>query len=1143
MSLPSYSVKNPVMVNMLAVGTLVAGSFLAVTLVREMFPESRPNAINIRAIYPAVQPQELERAVTIKIEEAVRDVDGVEKVDSTVGEGISTTKLTLYNSVEDVDAVLAEVKNQVDALQDLPDDLEKITVFKVEPTLPVIMVAVYGDGDEAALKAATREIKDDLLQLPGVSEVQMIGSRPDEISVEVQPDKLLEYDVTFEEVALAIRQTNLDVSAGNLQGARSQIAVRTLGEKLTGRELEEIEVRSLPDGRTIHLRDVADVVDGFADIDVRSYWGATGEPVARSFGLMVQKTPSQDAIQISTLVKAYVAGKQGKPFDPYGLEQINSLPWYDRPLARLSAGVSQFVSSLAGRPDPQQIYQQSLRTPFAHNFKVGAHTDLARFVEGRLDLMVRNGKQGLVLVLVCLLLFMNWRVALWTAMGMPIAFLGTFIVMAAMGVSINLLSMFGMIIVLGIIVDDAIVVGENIYRHVELGVPSELAAVKGAEEVLWPVIAAVSTTVAAFAPLMFLKGQIGDFMRQLPLVVIAALSVSLIEALLVLPAHLRHLPPPAQHRSGAAATGFFGRLFAPFLRLQSGLLAVLMGGYERLLTVALRWRYVSLGVAVGCCIATLGLIIGFTDLGPTLGNVVKWEFIQKMDAESLFAHIELPVGSTAEEVESRLQEIADFAVAIPEIESVQLDVATQINVADVGATGGNQQSHLGQVWIELLAADRREREGLRSSEAVLADLRRHSETLAGVNSVTWEAMSGGPGGKDIEVRFSGDDMSELQRLAEDLKAELATYAGVVDLDDNLDEGKREVQLSLRAAARPTGITRQMLGLHVRGATYGAEARRLTRNREDVKIMVRYPEASRTDVSHIESMWIPAALVGGGQSGARDADGTGRAWVPLAEVANVDETRSYTQIHRAQQKRALTVYGDINTEIVKPDEVLTRIRNDYIPRVLAEHPHVRVDFLGSQEEQAKSFASLRVAMPIALMLIYLMLAALFRSYAQPLVVMAAIPFGFQGAIIGHWLTGYPATFLSAIGMVALTGIVVNDAIVLVDFINSHDRDGMDEFTASVKGSVLRLRPILLTTITTVAGLTPLMFETSFQAKFLIPMAVTLTFGLGFATILTLLIVPVLNLIFFDLRRVTLQSWSWLRQREEQGLASEPVMDVA
>ncbi|MEZ6064234.1 MAG: efflux RND transporter permease subunit [Planctomycetaceae bacterium] len=1112
MSLPSFSVRNPVMVNMLTIVTLIAGAVFAVTLVREMFPESRPNAINIMAVYPAVQPQELERAVTIKIEEAVRDVDGVEKVDSTISEGLSSTKLTLYNSVVDVDAVLQEVKNEVDALQDLPDDLEKITVFKVEPTLPVIMVAIHGPGSEAQLKAAAREVRDDLLELPGVSDVQMIGSRPDEISIEVSPERLLEYDITFSEVAAAIRQTNLDISAGNLRGDRSQISVRTLGEELEGRELEDIEVRSLPDGRTILLRDVATIRDEFVETDVRSFWTDDGNP-QRSINLIVQKTPAQDAIQISTLIKAYVAGKEGRPFDPLGLDRLGELPWYERPLVRVTAFMTQTIDRVAGRPDPQAIYQQSRASPLEHNFQLGLHTDLARFVEGRLDLLVRNGRAGLVLVLVCLMMFLNFRVAFWTAVGLPVSFLGTFVVMALFGVSINLLSMFGLIIVLGIIVDDAIVIGENIYRHVEEGMPSMQAAVQGAEEVQWPVIVAVSTTMAAFAPLLFLKGQIGDFMRQLPLVVIAALSVSLMEALVVLPAHLRHLPARKvrEHALGLDAgtkqDGWLKRLFRPLILLQEGFMNRLAATYSAVLRRAIRWRYVSLAIAVGTCIATFGLIIGITDRGPTLGNIVEWEFIQKMDAESMFAQLEMPVGSTAEEVEVRLKQIAEFAGKLPEVESTQLDVASVLNVADVGATGGEQQSHLGQVWIELMAADRREELGLRSSDAVLAQLREDSSQLTGVNAVKWEVMSGGPGGKDIEIRFTGDDFDELKAVVDEFKTELATYAGVVDLDDDLDDGKREVQLTLRAAARPTGITRQQLGSHVRGATYGVEARRLTRNREDVKIMVRYPEATRDEVANIESMWIPSGPA---------STNSERGWVPMSEVADLNETRSFTQIHRSQQRRALKVLGDIDTLVAKPEDVLGRIRREFVPQVQERHPQVRIDFLGSQEEQSKSFSSLRLAMPISLLLIYMMLAGLFRSYAQPIVVMSAIPFAFQGAIIGHWLTGNPATFLSAIGMVALTGIVVNDSLVLVDFINNRVRAGMDEFEASVQGATLRLRPILLTTLTTVAGLAPMMFEKSFQAKFLIPMAVTLTFGLLFATILTLLIVPVLNMIFFDVR---------------------------
>lgn len=1132
MSLPKFSVENPVFVNMMMIVTLVAGAGFALTLVREMFPESRPNTISITAVYPATQPEELERAVTIKVEEAVRDVKGVEKVDSSVSEGLSQTTLTLYNTVKDVDVVLQEVKNEIDSLQDLPDDLEKITVNKLELTLPVIMVSVFGDGDERALKRAARDIKDEILELPGVNDVTIAGIRDDEISVEIDPEKLLEYNLTFEDVSQAIRQTNLDVSGGNLKGDRSQVSVRTLGEERQGRDLEAIEVRALPDGRVIRIADIATVRDEFVDSDVTSFWAGK-----RSATLTIQKTATQDAIQISSLVKAYVAGKQGKPFS-VGKESKEE-GFFASLLPDFSAG----LNVLAGRPDPMQVYKESYANPFSHQFQVEAHNDLARFVEGRLDLMLRNGKSGLMLVLLSLVLFLNWRVAMWTAIGLPISFLGTFIVMALLGVSINLLSMFGLIIVLGIIVDDAIVIGENIYRRVEEGMPAREAAILGAQEVQWPVTTAVCTTIAAFTPLMFIKGQIGDFFRELPLVVIAALSVSLIEALIILPTHLSHLPAQKEKRKSTRQNAF-ARVARFFDSIQTGFLTWLMAIYGGVLRVALRWRYISLAIAMAFCLTSIGLVMGKVPVERSVdieelnqagnpqpeqkkakwspGNIVKWEFIQKMDSESMYAQIEMPVGSNVAAVEERLRVIGEKAAELEEVEGVQMDVGVMMDVGGAGGRGPEVASNVGQIWIELMASDERDLKGLRSSQEVLAELRKVSETFTGVNSVKWEVMNGGPGGKDIEIRISGRELEQLNQVVEEFKSHLGTYAGVVDLADDFEVGKRELQISLLDAARTTGITKASLGAHIRAATYGSEARRITRNREDVKIMVRYPEEYREDVFNIEEMWIPTPP---------DADGS-RGWVPLKEIAEVNETRGFTQIHRSQQRRAITVSGDIDTNVTATSDVISKVKADFVPYILKKYPGTKIEFLGSSEEQAKSFSSLKMAFPVAMLMIFMMLAALFKSYTQPLVVMSAIPFGFQGAIIGHWITDNPMTILSMIGLIALTGIVVNDSLVLVDFINRRIRNGMSEFEASIEGATLRLRPILLTTVTTSAGLTPLMFERSFQAKFLIPMAVTLTFGLIFATILTLLIVPVLNMIFFDIRRKV--SWlfgkDWSSQQE-------------
>jgi multidrug efflux pump subunit AcrB len=1087
MSFARFSVRNPVFVNMLMLVILAGGTIFALTLVREMFPEFRPNKLIITAIHPGVQPKEIEKAVTIKIEEAVRDVEGVEKVDSTVSESQSVTTLTLYNEADDAEQVLNEVKREIDALPDLPDDLERVTVKTFEPMLPVISVAIFGDGDEADLKQATRDLRDDLLALPGVSRIIVSGVRDDEISVEIIPERLIEYDVTFDEVADAIRRSNLDVSGGQLKGSRTTVAVRTVGEELEGSDLEDIVVRSGgADGKKILLRDVANIADGFVEVDIEGYFDS--KP---SMSCDVYKTKSQDAIQISSVVKAYIAGKKNKPLNPPGDGW-----WQFGPFKAFSS----IVDTIIGRPDLQKVYKESRANPFTHGFDIELHTDLARFIEGRLDLMARNGKTGLVLVLISLMLFLNLRVAFWAAIGLPVSFLGTFIVMWIFGISINLLSVFGLIIVLGIIVDDAIVIGENICRHVEEGEPSEQAAVTATEEVQWPVIIAVLTTIAAFAPLLFIQGTIGDFMGELPIVVMAALSVSLVEALIILPSHLRNLPSPEEEERRRKAAGEPGGIVKGFRRLRAAqerfVVNVLQTKYEAFLRKALRWKYLTICIAVSTMLLSFGLLAS---------GIVEFVFIQDMDSETVICDIELPIGSPSDRVRTRVMEISEFVKKAPEVVSVQAFVGIQVDVAGEGAVGFKNQSHLGQLIVELQESDARERAGGRSSNELLAVYREFTRTLPEINAVRWLALNGGPGGKDVVVRISGAETEELVEVASLVREEVSSYQGVFDLDDDYDAGQREVQLRLFESARASGGSVAALGSHVRSALYGREARRITRNREDVRIMVRYPKSFRESVYNLESMWIPTGTVPGQ-----------RSWIPLRQIAELSETDGVTSLYRSQNSRAVTVYANVDDQQGNTSSILKGVQKKFDESILSDHPNVNIEFLGSFEEMRKSFAGLKLAFPVALLLIYMMLAGLFHSYGQPLVVMAAIPFGIQGAIIGHLLTNNPITILSLIGMVALSGILVNDSLVLVDFINTRVRKGVGHFEASVDGAKLRLRAILLTTLTTAAGLTPLMFETSFQAKVMIPMAVTLTFGLIFATALTLVIVPALNLIFLELR---------------------------
>lgn len=1100
MSIPRFSVRNPVLVNLLMVVIIVSGTICALTLTREMFPESRPEKLLITTIYPGVSPQEIEKVLTIKIEEAVRDVEGVDKVDSTVIEGMSATRLSLLPGIRNVDRVLQEVKAEVDAIEDLPLDAEKSTIKKLEPKLPVIGVAIFGPGSEAERKRAARSMRDELLLLPGVSDVVMSGAKDDEISVEILPAKLMEYDITFDEVATAIRQANLDVTGGQIDASRSSLSIRTLGEEQRGVDLNKIIVRSLADGRTVYLSDVATVQDAFVDVDQEGYFN--GQP---AINCMVYQSSGQDAIRISQLVKAFVLAKTGKPFDPYGLEAAELHPWYWRPVAIAWAHASRLANLAIGHPDPEYYYQQSLSKPFDHKFEVALHTDLARFVEGRIALMVDNGFQGLLLILLTLVVFLDRRVAFWAATGLPVTFLGTFLMMSLMGVSLNLVSLMGLIIVLSIDVDEAIVMGENVYRHMEEGLAPDLAAIQGSEEVMWPVVIMTGTTIGAFIPLLFIKGQLGDFLKELPMVCISAMSMSMLEALVILPSHLGHLKgvnptvkPVVDVSSTGAPTqakGRFTRVWDQIVTAKNAILTrVVDVWYDRLIRLMLKWRYVTLAGAV----ATLSIAVGLVQ-----GGIVPFVPVPKMDSETLVGSLEMSIGTPVELTKSRLKQLSDHLVNLPEVVNVQMHVGIHIDIAGEGAVGQSLGSHLGQLIVELKEADQR----TRTSEAILVELREEAERLSGVNSVTWMSLNGGPAGRALELKVSADRFDDSLAAAKTVRDKLATYDGVFDIDDNVNARLREVQLRLHETARPTGITVAVLGNEVRNAFFGREARRISRNREDVKIMVRYPKEYRQDDAILEMMWIPSP-----------ANSAGRhRWVPLREVAGVTEDRAHDSIQRSEHRRAISIYADVDDQH-NDNEIAAAVQKWIDTDLRSIHPDVRVEMLGKTLENKKFMDSMLVAFPISLAIIYVLLSALFRSYIQPIVVLIAVPFGVQGAIVGHWIMGYDLTIMSAIGLVALNGIVVNDSLVLVDFINNRVSSGMSHFESSVAGSKLRMRAIVLNTITAVVGMTPLMFETSFQAKFLIPLAVTLTWGLIFATVLTLVVVPAINMVFFDIARI-------------------------
>ncbi len=1074
-SLPRFSVENRVLVNMLMVTIIIGGAYGGLTLVREMFPESRPNQVAISTIYPGATPSEVEKGIAIRIEEAIKDVEDIDKIETHIGEGSCTILVTMKSGAKDIDLAVNDFKAAIDTIprDELPEDAEETRVMKFEPQLPVISVSIYGDADEAALKDVGREMRDELLLLLPESKIELSGARKAELLVEVQPEKLTEYRLSLAEIAETIRHSNLDLPAGQVKTPQQNVAVRTLMETDDADRIAETILRTTVGGQLVRISDVGRVIDGFEDSDIRGRFN--GHP---SVSITVYKTGNGDAVEIATRVKAYVAGRVRQPMD---------WDWQTRLKSRLGMDVP-----------AMRIYQQQKNEPLPAALRVMVHTDLSRFIADRLDLVKRNGLWGLVLVFCSLLFFLNWRVAFWVMMGVVLSIAGAIMVMHMIGETLNLISMFGLIIALGMLVDDAIVVGENVFARVEEGEEPHLAAIKGAEEVAWPVVIAVMTTIGAFMPLMFIEGQIGDFMGVLPVVVTCALGISLLEALSILPCHLAEwLMPVRQDLGHAPPRHWLARIARPLRAAQQNAVRRFTEHhYKWLLERAVRYRYVTMALAVAGLLIALGLVAG---------GRVPFVFVQKMDSETIVVSVRMPVGTPIEETQRTMEAIEALATdknRFPEIKTIYTLLGESLRIGEHGTSSTNG-THLAQSIIELTTVDERER----PSEAIIAEMRAETDHLPGVTWIKYESMQGGPGGAEIEMEITGKILPDLLAAAEVIKKTLAGFSGVYDIADDFEAGRREAQIQLRDSARPLGITARSLALEVRGAFYGLEARTLQRDREDVDIMVRFPEERRRHIYELEAMHI--------------ATPDGRM-IPFREVARIEEAPGYSSLRRVDQRRAVVVSADVDHSKGNP-EVITSALSTTIRQLEADYPGLRIEFGGNKRELAKSFGSLKRDFLIALVIIFVLLAGLFKSYVQPMIVMTAIPFGLIGAVAGHYLMGYPLTILSIIGIVALAGIAVNDSLILVDFTNKETKEGCSALEAVIQAGQRRLRPIILTSLTTILGLAPMMAETSWQARFLIPMAISISFGLLFTTILTLLVVPAIYLIVDDFFRMA--RWVW------------------
>ena len=1034
----SYMARNGVAANLLMVFILIAGLFALRGLVQEVFPEISMDRVLVSVAYPGATPDEVEESIILKIEEQIEGVDGLKQIRSTAAEGRASVVAEL-NLGEDMDRALDDIKARIDRIQTFPAGAERAEVTEITNRQSVIRIVLYGDVPERTLKELAYRTEDALSALPEVSYVETSGVREYEISIEVPLRQLRALGLTLGDIANAVRGGSLDLSAGSIDTRNEEVRIRTTGQNYTQRDFEELIVLSRADGTVVHLGDIAEVRDGFREVDlIGRYRGQ------RAAYVEVFRTADEKVLQIVDAVERHLDE-----------EAIPTLP----------AGVG------------LEIWNND-----------------ADILQDRLGLLVKNGLLGLALVLLALALFLEIRLALWVAVGIAVSFVGTFAVMAVLGVSINLMSLFAFILAVGIVVDDAIVVGENIYAEREKGTRGVLASIRGARRITRPVIFAVLTTVVAFCPLFFVPSSIGRIIGEIPIIVISVLLFSLLESLLVLPNHLSHLPG----RGGSAPR----RGAHPFKRIQSRVESGLKRFTEGPLDRSLRFATGQPGIVIASGIAMIIVCVAMIPAG-----IVKVDFMPSVEADIVTASLEMPEGTPVQRTSAVAQvlEAAGYQALdrLASSEGGEADrLLTGVNVTiglparqsgpgGASATQTNPRANIAAVEFKLVSADDRDISATDFQQEWREELGPLPEAKS--LSISAELISFGA---PIHVELSHPDPERLTPVGDTVMARLQELAGVFDIQADQDQGLREIQLDLLPQARTLGLTLDNLARQVRSAFFGDEALRVQRGREDIRVYVRLPEDERNAIADVESYQVRTP--------------TGSE-VPLGRVASVRFGNSPTTIQRKDGQRVLTVTADVNTAVVTGDEVTNLLESSVLPGLVAGNPGLRYSFGGEQQEQVESFGALAGGFALALLAIYALLAIPFGSYTKPLIIMAAIPFGIIGAVLGHMILGLQMAIMSLFGIIGLSGVVVNDSLVMIDFIDERRGQGMSGREAIIEGAKARFRPIFLTSVTTFLGVAPLVFETSLQAQFLIPMAASLGFGILFGTGVLMMIVPALAMV--------------------------------
>jgi multidrug efflux pump subunit AcrB len=1023
----TWFASNSVVANILMFTILGAGIFTALNVRKEGFPAFAAETVTITVPIRGGTPENVERGVSIRIEESLESVAGIDEIRSVSTDSLATVTVQAVEGYP-IEKLLGDIKVKVDAIPSLPEQAEKPVVVEKKRSSQVLWVEIYGSDDEALRKEIARQVRDKLLAQPAISKVETFGARDYEISIEPSEEALRRYGLTFQELAQAVEENSVDLGGGDVRSARGDISLRARDQAYRKADFENLPVRTDPDGSRIFVRDVATVRDGFVDQKFLNRF--RGEPTT---SLQVVTEGNDDIIEAVDEAREVVENFKDLP------EGIKLDGWLDG----------------------------SLR------------------IKDRLGLLWSNGLIGTLLVLVILMLFLNLRLAFWVAVGIPVSLAGAVTLFPIPGIdlSVNIISAFGFLVVLGILVDDAIVIGESIYSEKEAKGDGDENAIEttviGVSKVVTPATFGVLTTIAAFLPLTQVSGRLGNVFGQIATVVIFCLIFSLIESKLVLPAHLAHLNVHTKPKNRIT------KAWARFQKaVSNGLNFFIRKFYMPAVAWAIPWRYAVLAAFV----AMLILVIGLFPAGQ-----LRFVIFPNIYNDDITANLSLEQGQSPEYLHEQAMRIESEARKLGERYKKQFghDPFLEIQVA---ASTNTEAS----IAAQLTRSNQRP---LLQNEQIVQDWRKMVGGVVGARSLTFKATAGPPGG-DIAINLESDNLTELEAAAAELRDEVASYPGTFDVSDSFNSGKPEILYSVTPEGEAAGLTRRDLALAVRDAFYGREAQRVQRGRDEVRVMVRYPLEQRGSLETLREMRV------------RAPDGTA---MPFTMVADTSYGESLASIERINNRRVVTLNAFVNKSITTPDEITGRLEKDFFPKFLAKHPSIEITESGEVEQRKKSVSSLLVGFLFSIAFIYVLIAIPLKSYVKPLIIMSVIPFGIIGALMGHVLLDMPISILSVFGILALSGVVVNDSLVLVCAVSDLRAEGKSLDEAVRIAGVERFRAILLTSLTTFFGLAPLLLETEVEAQFLKPMAASLAFGVAFATLITLFLLPALYIILDDLRR--------------------------